>query len=79
MSRYKHTDLEDDVSFMGSVQFNEGISSTATHIRYHTVERVTGTGTDKRLMTSSGVSGAFIMEKIPTLNYLCKMCHFLIG
>ncbi|KAL0277066.1 UNVERIFIED_CONTAM: hypothetical protein PYX00_004479 [Menopon gallinae] len=35
MSRYKQTDFDDEVSSMGSVQLNEGISTTATHIRYH--------------------------------------------
>ncbi|XP_017775297.1 PREDICTED: endothelin-converting enzyme 1 isoform X2 [Nicrophorus vespilloides] len=35
MTRYKHADFADDDS-VGSVQLTEGISSSATHIRYHT-------------------------------------------
>lgn len=35
MTRYKHAELEDDASSVGSVQLGEGVSSTTTHIRYH--------------------------------------------
>lgn len=35
MTRYKHAELEDDASSVGSVQLAEGVSSTTTHIRYH--------------------------------------------
>ncbi|XP_014239311.1 endothelin-converting enzyme homolog isoform X5 [Cimex lectularius] len=34
MTRYKKADFEEDVSSIGSVQLTEGVSSTATHIRY---------------------------------------------
>ena len=37
MTRYKHAELEDDASSVGSVQLAEGVSSTTTHIRYHPV------------------------------------------
>lgn len=37
MTRYKHAELEDDASSVGSVQLGEGVSSTTTHIRYHPV------------------------------------------
>jgi endothelin-converting enzyme len=38
MTRYKQAELEeDDSSSVGSVQLTEGVSATATHIRYHTV------------------------------------------
>jgi len=36
MTRYKKADFEEDISSIGSVQLTEGVSSTATHIRYHT-------------------------------------------
>ncbi|XP_021915643.1 endothelin-converting enzyme homolog isoform X4 [Zootermopsis nevadensis] len=37
MTRYKQAELEeDDSSSVGSVQLTEGVSATATHIRYHT-------------------------------------------
>lgn len=35
MTKYKHDDFADDDS-VGSVQLTEGISTSATHIRYHT-------------------------------------------
>lgn len=37
MTRYKKADFEEDISSIGSVQLTEGVSTTATHIRYHTV------------------------------------------
>ncbi|XP_014279943.3 endothelin-converting enzyme homolog [Halyomorpha halys] len=36
MTRYKKADFEEDISSIGSVQLTEGVSTTATHIRYHT-------------------------------------------
>uniref|UniRef100_A0A1B6E866 Endothelin-converting enzyme 1 n=1 Tax=Clastoptera arizonana TaxID=38151 RepID=A0A1B6E866_9HEMI len=35
MTRYKQAEFEDDSSSIGSVQLTEGVSATATHIRYH--------------------------------------------
>lgn len=38
MARYKKTEfVDEDVSSVSSIQLNEGVSSTTTHIRYHTV------------------------------------------
>ncbi|XP_077288912.1 M13 family metallopeptidase neprilysin 3 isoform X1 [Arctopsyche grandis] len=37
MARYKKTELvEEDISSVSSIQLNEGVSTTTTHIRYHT-------------------------------------------
>lgn len=36
MTRYKQAEFEEDSSSIGSVQLTEGVSTTATHIRYHT-------------------------------------------
>ncbi|XP_054269922.1 endothelin-converting enzyme homolog [Macrosteles quadrilineatus] len=36
MTRYKQAEFEEDSSSIGSVQLTEGVSATATHIRYHT-------------------------------------------
>lgn len=37
MTRYKHAEFaDDDMSSIGSVQLTGGVSSSATHIRYHT-------------------------------------------
>ncbi|RZF31949.1 hypothetical protein LSTR_LSTR012419 [Laodelphax striatellus] len=35
MTRYKQADFEEDSSSIGSTQLTEGVSATATHIRYH--------------------------------------------
>ncbi|XP_075238174.1 M13 family metallopeptidase neprilysin 3 isoform X2 [Lycorma delicatula] len=35
MTRYKQADFEEDSSSIGSTQIAEGVSATATHIRYH--------------------------------------------
>lgn len=35
MTRYKQAEFEEDSSSIGSVQLTEGVSATATHIRYH--------------------------------------------
>lgn len=38
MARYKKTEfVDEDISSVSSIQLNEGVSSTSTHIRYHTV------------------------------------------
>ncbi|KAB0791750.1 hypothetical protein PPYR_03550 [Photinus pyralis] len=36
MTKYKHAEFADDDTSVGSVQFGEGITSSATHIRYYT-------------------------------------------
>ncbi|KAF5279864.1 hypothetical protein FQA39_LY18209 [Lamprigera yunnana] len=36
MTKYKHAEFADDDTSVGSVQFGEGITTSATHIRYYT-------------------------------------------
>ncbi|KAF2895308.1 hypothetical protein ILUMI_10863 [Ignelater luminosus] len=70
MTKYKHAEFADDDTSIGSVQFTEGISSSATHIRYHTSTSMW----HKRSMLEKS-----LLILVATLLFVIMVLAFLLG